>query len=100
MQPSPPPPANQGEDKYPRVVDQVATEPHHQLVTFSLPGLRRAVVRVPESVWLNTDHLPIHWAMVAALDKRFGGPEAAFPRPESGTDTGEQDIHQDHGQDE
>lgn len=82
MQPPEPPPVQQGVDTYPRVIDQVATGPHHQLVTFALPGLRRATVRVPEHIWVQTDHLPIHHALVSRLATLFGGPESAFPRPD------------------
>lgn len=59
----------QGEDTYPRVIRQDEYNPGVQLVTFALPGLRRARVWVPKSQWLNLDHLAVHGPMVAQLER-------------------------------
>lgn len=59
----------QGVDTYPRVIRQERRGDGVQLVTFALPGLRRARVWVPESQWLNLEHLPVHGAMVAQLER-------------------------------
>lgn len=79
--PSPPlTPIRDGQDTYPRIIDQRRTAPHHQLVTFALPGLRRAVVRIPEHVWLAGDHVACHWPLAALL--------ARLSPPSSGDDDG------------
>jgi hypothetical protein len=67
MWPPLPPPAKQGQDSYPRVLSQTRAAPHHQLVTYALPGLRRAVVRVPEHIWLQQGHLDLEPALRAHL---------------------------------
>lgn len=59
----------QGVDTYPRVIRQVEHSPAVELVTFALPGLRRARVWVPKSQWLNLDHLAVHGPMVAQLER-------------------------------
>lgn len=69
MKPPEPPPPVQGQDTYPRVVAQVEAPPASQLVTFALPGLLTAVVRVPQTVWINQDHLGVS----GALQDRLSG---------------------------
>lgn len=58
--PEPPAPAP-GRDGpvYPWVLDQRPGADGMMLVTFALPGLRRATVSVPETVWLEGHHLAI-----------------------------------------
>lgn len=57
----------QGEDTYPRVIRQEKHGDNVQLVTFALPGLRRAKVWVPVTSWVNLEHLAVHNPMVAQL---------------------------------
>jgi hypothetical protein len=45
---------------YPRVIDQRPGDNGTVLVTFSLPGLRRAQLRVPLDAWLDHEHLRVH----------------------------------------
>lgn len=42
-----------------KVIDQRPGPNHTILVTFALPGLQRAVITVPESEWMEGNHLPI-----------------------------------------
>ena len=53
----------QGDDTYPRVVRQDKYGDTDQLVTFALPGLQRARVRVTEAEWLQGNHLGIDTAL-------------------------------------
>ena len=57
------------EDTYPRVLAQQDRGDGHQLVTFALPGLRRVRAWVPETRWVNGDHLSMHAPMVAMLER-------------------------------
>lgn len=57
----------QGEDTYPRVIRQERRADGSQLVTFALPGLRRARMVVPNARWLDLEHLAVHPAMMARL---------------------------------
>jgi hypothetical protein len=51
------------------VIGQDHAPPHHQLVTFSLPGLKRATVRVPEHVWVAGEHLAISESLIDLMSK-------------------------------
>jgi hypothetical protein len=55
----------QGVDTYPRVLKQEDRGDGAQLITFAMPGLRRVKAWVPESVWVNGDHLGMHAPMLA-----------------------------------
>jgi hypothetical protein len=44
---------------FPRVIHQEHDGNRGVLVTFALPGLRRAVVRVPFEAWANGEHLAV-----------------------------------------
>lgn len=59
----------QGEDTYPRVIRQDRHVSGAQLVTFAIPGLRRARVYVPYAQWLNLDHLAVHGPMMTQLER-------------------------------
>lgn len=52
----------------PKVLGQRPQDDGTVLVTFALPGLRRHTVRVPQSVWLQGDHLTIGANVHIALD--------------------------------
>lgn len=65
----------QGVDTYPRVLSQQSRGNGTQLVVFALPGLRRARMIVPESQWLNLDHLAAHPAMMAQLSRLMPPPQ-------------------------
>lgn len=52
---------------YPWVLDQRPGADGQMLVTFALPGLGRATISVPETVWLNGDHLAIGADLAATM---------------------------------
>jgi hypothetical protein len=54
--------------RYPWVIDQRPGPNHTVRVTFALPGLRRAIVTVPESSWLNGEHIMASHLAHALLD--------------------------------
>ena len=61
------PPAPQPEARgewFPHIIGQVPDGEGNVLVTFALPDLARATVRVPQSSWLNGDHLTLSPALV------------------------------------
>lgn len=45
--------------KYPQVLSQERSQNGTMLVTFALPNLRKAIIRVPFHSWLNGEHLAI-----------------------------------------
>ena len=57
-------PVQQGVDTYPRVIRQDDAGDGHMIVTFALPGLRRARMWVPTDRWVDGQHLDAHAAMV------------------------------------
>lgn len=61
-EPDAPSPGRDG-PTYPWVISQRPDDDGTVLVTFALPGLRRATVRVPQSVWLDGHHLAIGAAL-------------------------------------
>lgn len=70
-----------------KVVDQVPTGDGDVLVTFALPSLQRAVVRVPWAVWAQGEHLAIGHHLAAASLRRSAA------AADSGTeDDGEQAV--------
>lgn len=62
-----PTPTRQGLDTYPRVIHQADRGDGSQLVTFAVPGLRRVKAWVPETHWVNGDHLSMNGPMLAHL---------------------------------
>lgn len=54
----------QGVDTYPRVIRQDNAGEGHMIVTFALPGLRRARMWVPIDRWVDGQHLDAHAAMM------------------------------------
>lgn len=75
--PSPEPIQRQGSGSYPRIIRQTPQRDGTVLVTFSLPGLKRATVRVPVGAWSNGEHLRLHEPLAALADRRAPVP----PRP-------------------
>jgi hypothetical protein len=63
MSDTPPPPSNR-EPWYPFIIDQQPDGRDGVLVTWSLPGLKRATVRVPADAWVNGEHLNLVPALV------------------------------------
>ena len=45
--------------KYPQVLSQERSTGGTMLVTFALPGLRKAIIRVPFHSWLNGEHIAV-----------------------------------------
>lgn len=59
----------QGEDTYPRVIRQEDHGDGWVTVTFALPGLRRARVRMPYAEWVAGNHAGIHSALMGQLSR-------------------------------
>lgn len=57
----------QGENTYPRVIRQNDTGDGWVTVTFALPGLRRAKVRMPFDEWVAGNHAGMHAALMRQL---------------------------------
>lgn len=56
MRPPPPDHPDRGGDWFPHVISQEVVGDGTVLVTWALPNLHRATVRVPVSAWLDGDH--------------------------------------------
>lgn len=61
------PKVTQGVDTYPRVLGQRRHGESLQLVSFALPGLRRAHMVISESEWINGHHLAANRALMSQL---------------------------------
>lgn len=59
MQPPPDPSPVSGGDWFPHIIRHEPQADGTVLVTWALPGLASAVVRVPMASWLQGDHQPI-----------------------------------------
>lgn len=68
MQPDVPPAPERGEPFRPFILSQEPGPSGTVLVTWSLPGLRRLTLRVPESSWIDGDHFAAGALATFALD--------------------------------
>ena len=59
----------QGKDTYPRVLAQRDRDDGALEVTMALPGLRRVRVWVPETAWVNGEHLAMHPALARSAQR-------------------------------
>lgn len=57
----------QGEDTYPRVIRQDVSDDGWVTVTFALPNLRRARVKMPYAEWVAGNAASIHSALMSQL---------------------------------
>lgn len=102
MTPPPDPPAGRGEAWRPHVIGNRVQDGGTVLVTWALPGLTTATVRVPLSTWLEGGHRdtgPFLGALVASLipsppplatgDGEDGGNADAERHPQPGDDEGQ-----------
>lgn len=62
-----PPPPRPSEPWYPFIIGQVPDGDGGILVTWSLPGLRRATVRVPADVWIEGHHVTMGEALAMTV---------------------------------
>lgn len=80
-----------GGDWHPHIIAHDVRDDGTVLVTWALPGLARATVRVPLASWLEGHHQPTGAALAAQVRPLL--PRPYVPAPSHEQDQGHADVH-------